>query len=123
MLSMAPVASPTPIICVTMLGNTPHSRRGIDDGSAFFDGLAHLHQRFFQNRVARGSGGNRQAFENRHAGCNQRAERPGEAAHGDLAQQRSDDRDVEQSLVEVIAAARMLANLLEAEDKPAPAAQ
>src|SRR3984893_17272454 len=88
----------------------------IDDGAAFFDRLAHLHQRFFKHGIARGSGSDGQAYENRNARGNERAQGSGETGDCDLAQQHADDGQLEQHGVEVIAATRMLANLLDAEE-------
>ncbi len=74
----------------------------IDDGAAFFDGLAHLHQRFFQHLVAGGPGGDAQTFENGHARGDQGAEGTGEAGHGDLTQQQAEDRQLQQAPVHVV---------------------
>src|SRR6266436_6703360 len=87
----------------------------IDDGAALFDRLAHLHQRFFKHGIARGAGSDGQALENGNAGGNERAQGSGETGDCDLAQQQTDDGQLEQHGVEVIAATRMLANLLDAE--------
>src|SRR5208282_3022034 len=91
--------------------------QGIDDGAAFFDRLAHFHQRFFQHSVARRAGGDGQAFEDRNAGGNERTQGSRETGNRDLAQQQSEDRQLEQHGIKVILAARMLANLLDTEDQ------
>jgi len=56
------------------VGENAAFAQGIDDGAALFDRLAHFHQRFFQHGVARGAGGDGQAFENRNAGGDERAQ-------------------------------------------------
>src|SRR6202047_1332251 len=89
----------------------------VDNGAAFFDRLAHLHQRFFKHGIARGAGSDGQAFENGNARGNERAQGSGETRDRDLAQQHADDGQLEQHGVEVIAATRMLANLLDAEEQ------
>src|SRR5580704_2168144 len=88
----------------------------IDDGAAFFDGLAHLHQGFFQHRVARGSGGDGQTFQNGDTRGDQSAQSAREPAHRDLAQQRADDGQMEQELVEVITPLGALPDRFKAED-------
>src|SRR5271157_2379308 len=91
--------------------------QGIDDGAAFFDRLEYLHQRFFEHGVARGAGGDGQAFENRNARGDERAQGAGETGDCDLAQQHTEDGQFEQHGVEVIAPTRVLANLLDPEDE------
>src|ERR1700690_547484 len=93
----------------------------IDDGAAFFDRFADLHQRFFEYRVARGAGSDGQAFENRNAGGDQRAQSSSKTGDCDLAQQQSHDGQLEQHSVKVIASTRMLSNLLNAEVQADPA--
>jgi len=68
----------------------------IDNGAALFDGLADLHQRFFEYRIAGGAGGNGQSLEDRHAGGDERSQGSGKAGHSDLAQQHAEDGEAQQ---------------------------
>ena len=89
MVSMAPVCSPTPIICTTIGGKTLGLLERLGDGLALLDRLAHVHDGVLDDRVAGGPGGDLEGVEDRHAGGEQGAERAGEARDGDLAQQRA----------------------------------
>src|SRR4030088_791373 len=95
MESMAPVASPTPIIWVTMLGKTPHSRSGSTMVRPSSIALRTFISASSSTALPEGSG---------------------ETGDCDLAQQHADDGQLEQHGVEVIAAPRVLANLLDAEE-------
>ena len=85
---------------------------------AFFDGLAHLQQGFFQHRVAGGLGGNGQSLQDGHTRRDQRTQGAGKAAYCDLPQQRADNGKLEQHFVEVIAPARMLTDLFDPDHQP-----
>src|SRR5208337_1806669 len=73
------------------IGEDAAFAQGIDNSTAFFDRLAHLHQGFFEHGVTRGAGGNGQALENGNTGGNERAQGSGEAGDCDLAQQQAND--------------------------------
>ena len=109
---MAPVASPTPIICVTMFGNMPHSRRGSMIVCSF------MALRTFISASSSTALPEVLAVMLRpsRTGTPEVISVPnGEAADRNFAQQRADHGDEEQHLVEVVATARMLANLLDPE--------
>src|SRR5581483_9748294 len=89
----------------------------IDNGAAFFNGLAHLHERALEHGVAGCARGDGETFQDGHAGGDQSAERAAEARDRDLAQQHADNRKVEQELVEVVAAFGMLGDLLDGNDQ------
>src|SRR5208282_5656810 len=120
MESMAPVASPTPIICVTMLGKTPHSRSGstmVRPSSIALRTFINASSSTLLPEVRAVI----QAFENWNAGGNERAQGSGETGTCDLAQQQAEDGQLEQHGVKVIAATRVLADLLDAIDQASAA--
>ena len=62
--------------------------------------------RSFDYRVAGSARGDVQAFENGHAAGDQGAERAGEARDGDLAQQHANERQLQQDMIDGVAALR-----------------
>src|SRR6266700_4123674 len=90
MASIAPVCSPTAIICVTMPGNT----------SASFERLSHLLQSLLDHRITGGLGGDVETLENGHAAGDQRAERSRKTRHGNLSHQNANDRQLQDNGVE-----------------------
>ena len=72
------------------------------DGLTAGDRVAGLHHRVVDDPVAGGLGGDLEAVEDRHAGADQGAERPGEAGDGRLPEQVAQHRGVEQHLVDLL---------------------
>src|SRR6185369_13946164 len=68
------------------------------------DGGPRLHDRPLDDAVAGRTRGDEQTFQDRNAGGDERAERPGEARDGDLANQHADDRHFQQKRVDHVAA-------------------
>ncbi len=93
---MAPVCSPTPIICVTMPGKTSVSFKRVGEVLAGLEGFAYVQESFFNDGIARGLRGNIQSFENGNAGGDQRAKRARETGHGNFAQQDSNQWQLQQ---------------------------
>src|SRR5215467_9267991 len=89
---MAPVASPTPIICVTMLGKTPLSRNG--------------------STIVRPSSTDLRTFISASSRT-----ALGEARHRNLAQHRTQQWHVQHELIQRVPAFRVLADLPDAEEQ------
>src|SRR5512146_492253 len=85
----------------------------VDDSAAFFDGLSHLHQGLFDNRVARCSSGNRESFEDRNTRSNQGTESTRKACDGDLSEKNAEYRHLQHDAVDGEFALRAFANLLD----------
>ena len=88
----------------------------IDYGAAFFDGFADLHQCLFQYGIPRGPGGNAQPFQDGNARGNQGPQGTGKARHRDLAQQHTQNGQLEQGVIEVVPTLGVFANLFDTEN-------
>ena len=74
--------------------------QGLGERHAALHGLAHGHDRVFDDRVAGGPGGDLEAVEDRHAGRDEGRERAAEARHRDLLHDEAEDRELEDDAVD-----------------------
>ena len=94
-MSSAPVASPTPIICVTIGGNTSVSLSGAEIVSPRSMLLRVAMIASSMMALPGGLGGDLEAVENRHARADQRRQRAAEPRHGDLAHDVAEHRHLQ----------------------------
>src|SRR5258708_23506583 len=98
MASIAPVCSPTPIIC-DHAGKDLGFTQWLGERLAFFEGLANLQQRFFHDSISCRLGGDVQAFKNGDAAGDERAKRTREAGYRNFPEQKPDQRGLQKSCV------------------------
>ena len=91
--SSLPLSSATEIISSTEPGNRPlQSARLCAEPAALLHALDGLRHGVHENLVADGLARDVQALHQRHARAEQRAEHPAESRHGELRDQRADQR-------------------------------